>query len=254
MSIQVDDNTTIRDLVGRYPQSRKVFEKHGIDYCCGGGKHLDDAAAEHRVQVSELLAELKTALDGPSAARATAAKDWFDAPLRELVDHILNVHHAYLRTALPNVGRLLQRVLNAHAAQHGKMLGEVQRQFAMLEEELTGHMRKEETVLFPYIVAAEKHRQGSGLPLAGCFTSVSFPIRQMESEHQAAGNALDAIREATGGYVLPPDSCPTFRALYGELQLLEHDLHEHIHLENNILFPRAIEAESKASGRRIPQA
>jgi regulator of cell morphogenesis and NO signaling len=244
MSFPIDDNTTIRDLVGRYPQTRQVFEKHGIDCCCGGGRRLDVAASERGIAVSELLADLQAALNGPSAAHGPVAKDWSDAPLRELVDHILRVHHAYLREALPRVSGLLQKVSHAHDKRHGKMLGGVQRQFAMLTEELTDHMMKEEMVLFPHVVAAEAHRQGNGLPLAACFSSVSFPIRQMESEHEAAGNALRAIREATGGYILPPDCCPTFRALYDELQQLEADLHEHVHLENNILFPRAIAAET----------
>jgi regulator of cell morphogenesis and NO signaling len=113
-----------------------------------------------------------------------------------------------------------------------------------LDTELTNHLRKEEEVLFPYIVAAEAHRLGGPEGPAACFGSVGNPIRQMEAEHENAGKVLVQIRQVTSGYTLPDDACPTFRALYEELEHMEEDLHQHIHLENNILFPRAIAGES----------
>ena len=149
-----------------------------------------------------------------------------------------------MKEALPRLGGLVRKVLHAHEAHHGAMLREVHDLYNALDAELTGHLRKEEAILFPYIVAAEAHRQGGPEKPPACFGSVGNPIRQMECEHESAGEVLAQIRKVTGGYALPDDACPTFRALYEELEQMEEDLHQHIHLENNILFPRAIAAES----------
>lgn len=244
MSIQIDGSTTVRELVGRYPQTRKVFERHGIDYCCGGGECLAEAAEESQAALPDLIRDIDAALRAASTTTATAEKDWYEAPLHELIDHILQVHHAYMHEALPRIGGLVRKVLHAHQAHHGDMLRQVQDLYNALDTELTSHLRKEEEVLFPYIVAAEAHRQGGPEAAEACFESVGNPIRQMEIEHESAGEVLVQIRKATGNYALPEDACPTFRALYEELERMEEDLHQHIHLENNILFPRAITAGS----------
>ena len=249
MSIQVNGTTTVRELVGQCPQTRKVFEKFGIDYCCGGGKCLADAAQECRRDLPALLAAIQEVIAAAAAAPGVAERDWYAAPLHELVDHILQVHHAYMKEALPKVKELARKVLHAHGAHHGEMLQRAHDLYQALDTELTNHLQKEEEVLFPYIVAAEAHRQGGPKGPAACFGSVGNPIRQMETEHESAGEVLVQIRKVTGDYALPDDACPTFRALYEELERMEADLHQHIHLENNILFPRAIAAESApASG------
>jgi len=149
-----------------------------------------------------------------------------------------------MKEALPRLRELVGKVLHAHGAHHGDMLRQVQDLYDALDTELTNHLRKEEEVLFPYIVAAEAHRQGGPKGPAACFGSVGNPIRQMEREHESAGAVLVQIRKLTGGYALPDDACPTFRALYEELERMEEDLHQHIHLENNILFPKTIAMES----------
>jgi regulator of cell morphogenesis and NO signaling len=244
MSIQINGATTVRELVGKYPQTRKVFEEFGIDYCCGGGKCLVEAAQESRRELSALLVAVDDALTAPTATSVTAERDWYTAPLHELVDHILQVHHAYMKEALPRVRELARKVLRVHGAHHGEMLQRVQELYRALDDELSGHLLKEEAILFPYIVAAEAHCQGGSEKPAACFGSVSNPIQQMEHEHESAGLALVQIRKVTADYSLPEDACPTFRALYEELERMEKDLHQHIHLENNILFPRAIAAES----------
>jgi regulator of cell morphogenesis and NO signaling len=244
MSIQVDGNTTVRELVGRYPQTRKVFEQYGIDYCCGGGKSLANAAQDSQAALPELIRDIETALAAPSTKMATAEKDFYAAPLHELIDHILQVHHVYMKEALPRLRGVVRKVLNAHGAHHGDMLRQVHDLYNALDAELTSHLQKEENVLFPYIVASEAHRQGGPAGPAECFGTVSNPIRQMEQEHENAGAVLAQIRKVTNDYALPNDACPTFRALYEELERMEEDLHQHIHLENNILFPRAIAAEA----------
>lgn len=245
MTIQVDGKMTVRDLVGRYPQTRPVFEKHGIDYCCGGGKCLTDAATEHGLELPALVDALEKALQTAPSKAGVTDKDWYAAPLGELVKHIVEAHHGYMKTALPRLRSLVPTVLKAHGAHHGDVLRQVQNLFQILDAELSNHLMKEEQVLFPYIVAAEAHRQGGSESPSACFGSVGNPIRQMEHEHESAGAALAKLREATYDYALPPDACPTFRAMYEELQRMEADLHQHIHLENNILFPRAIELEGQ---------
>jgi regulator of cell morphogenesis and NO signaling len=244
MSIQVNDKTTVRELVGQYPQTRKVFEQFGIDYCCGGGKCLLAAAQANRGDLSALLVAIEEAIAAPATAPAVAERDWCTAPLHELVDHILQVHHVYMKEALPKVNELARKVLHAHGAQHGDVLQRMYNLYQALDDELSGHLLKEEAILFPYIVAAEAHRNGASGNPAACFGSVEHPIHQMEHEHESAGQTLVEIRTVTGDYKLPEDACPTFGALYDELKRMEGDLHQHIHLENNILFPRAIAAES----------
>ena len=212
MSIQVNGTTTVRALVGQYPQTREVFEKHGIDYCCGGGKCLAEAAPEGQAALPDLLRDIEAALVETSTGTAAAEKDWNAAPLHELIDHILQTHHAYMHEALPRIGDLVRKVLQAHVAEHGAMLCHVKDRYNALDAELTSHLRKEEEVLFPYIVAAEAHRKGGPQGPVACFGTVGNPIRQMEHEHESAGQALVEIREATGDYRLPEDACPTFRA------------------------------------------
>ncbi len=246
MSIQLSDKTTVRELVGRHPATRQVFEEHGIDYCCGGGKCLADAARESGIDLAGLTADLQKVLRAEPTKKDQGERDWFAAPLGELAQHILDKHHVYMHSAMPRIRELLKKVLRAHGANHGAMLQEVQRLFAGLDEEIAAHLMKEEQVLFPYIQALDDSaREGTSRPKA-CFDSVRAPIQQMEREHENAGQALEQIGAVTEGYTLPEDACPTFSALYEELQRMGTDLHEHIHLENNILFPRAIEMEGAA--------
>jgi regulator of cell morphogenesis and NO signaling len=244
MSIKIDGNTTVRELVGRCPQTRKVFERYGIDYCCGGGKCLAEAARENPTALPDLVRDIEAVLIASPAGAAPAEKGWYAAPLQELIGHILQTHHVYMKEALPRLRELVQKVLHAHGARHGDMLRRLQDLCIALDTEITNHLRKEEEILFPYIVAAEAQPPGSPQRPAACFGSVGNPIRQMEAEHESAGEVLVQIRKLTGDYALPDDACPTFRALYEELKRMEEDLHQHIHLENNILFPRAIAAES----------
>jgi len=244
MTIQVDGTTTVRDMVGRYPRTRPVFEQYGIDYCCGGDKSLAEAAGEHDLKLLVLVDALVKTLEADPSKLQADQRDWYSAPLGELVNHIITVHHRYLNTALPRLRSLVPTVLKAHGAQHGETLRQVQDLFNALDAELSSHLLKEEQVLFPYIVAIEAGG-GSGAPRPPApFGSARNPIRQMEHEHENAGQALAQLREATHDYALPSDACPTFSAMYEELQRMEADLHEHIHLENNILFPRAIELEN----------
>ena len=167
MTIQIDGKMTVRDLVGRYPQTRSVFEKHGIDYCCGGGRCLAEAAQEHGLKLPALVDALDKALQAAADKAEAADKDWYAASLGELVDHIVQAHHGYMKTALPRLRSLAPMVLKAHGAQHGDVLRQVLELFATLDAELSSHLMKEEQVLFPYIVALERHvREGTPKPQA----------------------------------------------------------------------------------------
>ena len=243
MSDQVDGNTTVRELVGRYPQTRKVFEQYGIDYCCGGGQYLADVARQSGLELPALTVALKESLQTEPNQAEPSDRDWYAAPLGELVTHIVEVHHGYMHMALPRLRVLIQKVVNAHGVHHGEMLRQVQQLFGGLDAELTQHLAKEEEILFPYIMALEVHARDGGSRPNACFDSVRSPIGQMEHEHESAGAVLGKLRQVTSDYRLPPDACPTFAAMYEEFQHMEADLHQHIHLENNILFPRATELE-----------
>ena len=216
---------TIGEIAAECPSSVRVFEKYDIDYCCGGKTTLAAACEARGIQAAELELELARA----SAGRAADERDWNTAPLEQLIDHILSTHHLYLKRELPRLGLLLGKVLAAHGANHGESLLPLGQAFDGLRDELESHMAKEEMILFPAI----KHG----------FRNVGQPIRVMEHEHDSAGRALAAMRNGTGDYALPPDACNTYRALFSGFQELEADLHRHIHLENNILFPRALQAD-----------
>ena len=243
MSVQFDGEMTVRELVGRYPQARKVFEEHGIDYCCGGGQSLANAAGERGLELSALVDGLEKAVRAAPGKTEPSDKDWYAAPLGELLNHIVEVHHGYMKKALPRLRSLIAAVLNAHGASHGEMLRQVNELFSALDAEITNHLMKEEQVLFPYLAALGVHVRDEATVPTARFGSVRNPIQQMEREHESAGATLAQLRKVTDNYRLPSDACPTFAALYEELQHMEADLHQHIHLENNILFPRAIELE-----------
>ncbi|MCX6626076.1 MAG: iron-sulfur cluster repair di-iron protein [Candidatus Solibacter sp.] len=226
---------TVGQTAAEFPASVRVFEKHGIDFCCGGKIPVSEACAAKGVDPAIVLAEIEQAIQTP----AEDPTDWLTAPLPALMDHILDTHHAYMKRQLPLVEARLAKVLGAHGDRHGEMLRAVSAVYGAMKAELDGHLAKEEMVLFPLVRALDGGAQ------AGSFHcgSVRNPIRVMWMEHDSAGEALEHLRRLTDNYAAPEDACNTFRALYFELAEMERDLHRHIHLENNILFPRAIALE-----------
>ncbi|MBZ5624793.1 MAG: iron-sulfur cluster repair di-iron protein [Acidobacteriia bacterium] len=224
---------TVGEIAAQMPASVRVFEKHQIDFCCGGRIPFGEACREKGIDPGLLLGELEQAGEG-----AEDATDWQSASLPALIDHILNSHHAYLKSELPRLEAMLEKILSKHSERHGDVLRPLAAAFGPMKEELGSHMMKEEMILFPLI-----RQIAAGSKTPGHCGSVRNPIRVMLLEHDSAGDALARIREVTSGYAPPEDACNTFRAFYYELAELESDLHRHIHLENNILFPRAIELE-----------
>ena len=218
----------------------RVFERFGIDYCCGGNELLGQACGKAGIPIEQVLDALEMEEETTRAAKQT--HDWQREPLSELVTHIKNTHHKYTREETARLTALLQKVCSVHGKNHPELF-EIQPIFAGLAQELTTHLMKEEMVLFPYIERMEEAVIQREPVLPPPFGTVENPVAMMEHEHDSAGNALRAMRKASKDFALPPDACVSYRTLYAALQAFEVDLHQHIHLENNILFPRAIAME-----------
>jgi regulator of cell morphogenesis and NO signaling len=244
---KINEGKLVRDFALANPRIRKALESLGIDTCCGGGKPLVDAVREAGLEMDTVRARInEAAMEAEAKPEEKQKRDWLQASLTELTDHIENTHHAFLRVIFPRISERFWKVIKAHGENHGDMLRDVQSTFDGLREEIEAHLMKEEQILFPYIREMSiALAAGKPLPPMHC-GSVANPIRQMMHEHDNAGAALSAIRKRTSDYELPDDTCPTFAGLYKDLQALEADLHEHVFLENNILFPRAEEAENSS--------
>jgi len=232
---------TVREYALEIPAATRIFEKLGIDYCCGGGKSLVDACTAVGVSVDEVLDSLNADLGSVSTS---AARDWQALSQAELITHIVDKHHAFTREELVRLEALLARVSSVHRENHPELF-QIQDQFGKLRGELEPHMLKEESVLFPYIVRMEEAAVANQTLPPPPFRTVQNPVRVMMAEHDAAGYILGRMREASSDYAVPSDGCISYKTLYSALAALEVDLHQHIHLENNILFPRAVELEDR---------
>lgn len=237
--MNVTEQKTVGEIAAEFPAAVRVFQKYSIDFCCGGKRPLGEVCREKGIAEQDLLSELQEA----SGPRQAEARDWAAASLAELMNHIVATHHEFMKTEMPRLAQMAAKVRDAHGANHPEVK-DLEQVFLGLKEEIDGHLWKEEMVLFPLIERMEAaSKAGAGLPPAHC-GSVNNPIRVMEHEHDNAGHALEQMRSLTGNYRLPGDACNTFRGLYHGLQEVEADLHQHIHLENNILHPRASRLEA----------
>jgi regulator of cell morphogenesis and NO signaling len=225
---------TVGELVVERPSRARVFEKFGIDYCCGGKKPLQQACQERDLDCAAVIGEL----ENEQAEPANAERNWVSASLTDLCDHIEQTHHQYLKQELPRLEFLMAKVASRHGDKR-PVLVEVQRVFAELKAEMDAHMMKEERVLFPLCRQLDVAEE---LPEMHC-GSVRNPIEVMIREHEHAGDALSQIRSLTDNYMCPADACNTYRTLFDALEQMERDLHVHVHKENNILFPKAIRLE-----------
>jgi len=234
------NETTVRELAATNPGAARIFERFGIDYCCGGERSLAEACSAAKIAVEEVV----RALEQTSAQQEE--RDWQAASLAELVGHIVEKHHAYVRTEIPRLMALLAKVVRVHGQNHAE-LEKVEESFRALAEELSMHLLKEERMLFPYIVQLESAAKRGGRPVPAMFGTVQNPVRMMMMEHDSAGELLHKMRELTNGYIVPDGCCMSYKMLYRALPEFEADLHRHIHLENNILFPRAIALEARAA-------
>jgi regulator of cell morphogenesis and NO signaling len=229
---------TVGDIAVQFPQTRSVLETLDIDYCCGGKTLLGQAAKQAGLSTEKILQDLAQALERKDQ-NTESVYDWSSASLTELVDHIEQTHHVFMKEQLPRLAGLLEKTIQAHGSKYGSMLERLKHSYTSLKTDIEMHLQKEEQILFPLIRQIEAFQEGQGpAPEMHC-GSIGNPIRQMEHEHDVAGRFLTQMRQITDNYSLPKDACPTFTALFEGLDALEKDLHEHIHLENNILFPKA---------------
>lgn len=231
--------TNVKDIALSNPDARRILEDAGVDYCCGGNKSLHDACLHSDIPTEEILRRLHE----NTKHIGFDYENWASATLNHLTQHIREKHHQYVRDSIPRVHNLLMKVIAKHGQNHAEM-AEIQKLFSEVGREMIMHMQKEEQILFPYIDAMERSVNAHSSIEPPFFQTVVNPIQAMMKEHDAAGNLVKQIRKATCEYTPPADACTTYKALYQELQGFEADLHQHVHLENNILFPRAVEMES----------
>jgi regulator of cell morphogenesis and NO signaling len=215
--------TPVGEIAADHPLATRVFARHNIDFCCGGGKPLAEVCSRLDLDTETVLKEIQDELTGPDEPQ----RRWNDAPLEDLIDHILATYHRPLDEELPRLEAMARKVCSVHGEKDPERFAELLSVYLALKTELQEHMMKEEQILFPMI------RQGRGAMASG-------PVAVMTHEHDSAGTALKRLRELTNDYQAPEGACTTWRALWHGLGVLETAMHEHIHLENNILFPRAL--------------
>jgi iron-sulfur cluster repair di-iron protein len=244
--MQTFTTKTIREIALEAPATTRVFEEFKIDYCCGGRKSLDEACVAAGLDPVMVSEKIKAALKDQSTRGENGGSDKRSAS--ELIDYIIAKHHIFTVEEIERLMPLMEKVCTRHGDQHPELF-KLQTIFLALADSLIPHMRKEEAVLFPYIQALESSlTQGFGFQQPH-FGTVANPIRMMMADHEEDGERLRVMREITNDYLLPEGACPSFTALYAGLQDLERDLHRHIHLENNVLFPAAADLEQDVFAR-----
>ncbi len=237
----IDLQRNIGELVAEQPEAARVFEKYGIDYCCGGRTDLAAACQQARVDPLRVIDDLE-ACTGSLSTMARLEPIGSANSVSELISHIVDVHHVFLRSELPRINALAMRCSRAHGARHPELRCLVE-EFRTFADDLEIHMMKEERVLFPLAIALEN---GDSAGTAHC-GGVEFPIAVMEAEHQDAGAALQRFSDLTSHYSVPQDGCGTWIELCKALAALDLDLRHHIHEENNLLHPRLLSAEKSRS-------
>lgn len=238
MSTRIDPQAPLGDLVTQAPGRIPVLESFGLDYCCGGQRSLAEACEQAGVDVIAVSA----AIAESDAVGDDSSVDWASLGLRDLTDHIEETHHTYMHSALPNVTALVNKVAEVHGPNHPELL-EVREVYGELLAEISDHLMKEEQVLFPLCRELAEATEARAFHCG----SVGNPIRVMNYEHDSAGELLARLRQLTGDYTPPADACTSYQAMLAGLAELEGDLHLHIHKENNLLFPMALQREAELS-------
>ncbi len=238
--MSITTTATLADVGATSLSAVRTLERYGLDYCCGGKQSFDAACRAKGLEPATVMQEIER-----TQGAGASDRDWQTAPLDELAKHILATHHEYLKLELPALGQRMDKVLAVHGSKDRQTLGSLAALFAGLRAELELHLHKEESILFPFLEQYGR-AETAGKPMPPVpFGTIANPIGVMEREHENAGGALTELRRLTHDYEYPVYACSTVRALYEGIQAIGADLHVHIHLENNILFPRAIALESK---------
>lgn len=236
--MQISTHDTVGEIAARTPRAAEVFEDLRIDYCCRGARRLDEACADLGLATDAVVSRLAAA----AAQRDPGFVDWSQRDAAAIVAHLLDTHHPYTRKALDRTEMLMGKVVAAHGKTHPEVLP-LSHAVAALKDDLLPHLMKEERVLFPYVLAMHQRRQARAPVPPPPFGTVRNPVQMMNREHEAAGEILREIEARTAGFAAPADACGTWRALYDALRELTLDLHRHIHLETEVLFPLAVRLE-----------
>jgi len=232
---------TVREIALEMPLTTKVFETYKIDYCCGGNRKFSEACEIAGVETDNVLRDISECLKSSENTKS----DWIkNTNLSRLIDHIVKTHHVFTREEIKNLSPLMIKVANKHGEQNPQLFV-LEQLFSELCAELTPHLLKEEQVLFPYIKELESYKKNGNKNLKSCFGTIENPVGMMLKEHDSAGDILRKMREVSTNYELPENACPSFTALFTRLEEFEKDLHQHIHLENNLLFPKALKLENE---------
>ena len=227
---------SLAQIVNSNHKAASVFEKYHLDFCCKGKRSLEQACTEQQLRVSQITGELESIFGIESNAGTI---DFDKMNLAQLSDYIVQTHHAYVKSEMPQIYAYLEKVSSKHGERHPELY-KIFETFAAVKEEMEVHMRKEELVLFPRIKELQKMSDGENANLQLNITYLQSPITVMEQEHDHAGTLLNDIRILSDNYTPPQDACTTYRLSFAALKAFELDLHQHVHLENNILFPKAI--------------
>ena len=239
MNQKTYSNLTVGEIVKENFQTAEIFKKYDIDFCCGGKATIDEVCSENNISADKLIQDLNEAQSNSGYDTGKNFKDWEPD---FLINYIINVHHKYVNENLPLLSEWTNKIAQVHGERHPE-LQRIVEWFQAISAELRQHMMKEENILFPYIVNLHNSIKNNFPVPPSPFGTVRNPIRMMEMEHENAGSLLKKIREISNNYNLPEDACETYTVTYKKLDEFENDLHQHIHLENNILFPKAIELE-----------
>lgn len=238
--MQTFKDQTVGDIVADDFRTAGVFKKYGLDFCCGGGRKLTEACEKKGINIDEIVKELDD-LNG-SGNDMQNYKNW--SP-EFLVDYIINNHHHYVRTKLPEIKAYAKKVAKVHGNSYPE-LNEMLEIFFTLKDEMLSHLQKEETILFPYIKKLRK-AQTNGEPITPelQLSTAAQAVAMMEDEHEEAGELMFSLEKLSNGFTPPEDACTTFRVYFQNLEAFQNDLHKHVHLENNILFPKALMLEEQ---------
>ena len=230
------NSLSLAQIVNNSHQAASVFEKYHLDFCCKGKRSLEQACSEQELSISKVTEDLENIFTKDNYSSV----DFEEMNLEQLADYIVQTHHAYVKNEMPQIHAYLQKVSSKHGEKHPEVY-KIFQTFNAVKEEMEGHMKKEELILFPRIKELQKLADNENANLQLNITYLQSPITVMEQEHDHAGNLLNDIRILSNDYTPPQDACTTYRLSFAALKAFELDLHQHVHLENNILFPKAIE-------------
>lgn len=239
--MNISTTTKVRDIAVELPEATRVLEKLKIDYCCGGDQPLGAACATAGVDFQNVMKMIDQLRESP--APGAGAPGLQDATAVELISYILDKHHVYTKEEMARLEPLADKVVSAHGQNHSELLA-MRDLLRELFTDLRQHMFKEEQILFPFVIELEKSQAQNRKPPFAPFGSVDNPIRMMMAEHDKAGDILRELRKLSADYRVPADACISYKTFYEALEAFEQDLHQHIHLENNLLFPKTIELEA----------